>query len=251
MLTEAIVIKTWPYSESSLIVWLLGRECGSVRALAKGARRLKGRSPEALDLFSQIRVSVRLPRGDGLGSMGSVELKRTWPYLRGDLGRLTLASLAMETLGSVASHSAPEPYYYMEAVEYLEALEHAEGPGSLTACLLLRLLEHAGYPPRPGPGIDPEALPEKVAYDFGEGTFIGGTDASGASGGARRTMALPRGFVENLMQLQGAPPLDGSFLIPSRHGTLVLQWLVAVWEDHLHQKLRSAKLLETLTVAAR
>lgn len=248
MLTEAIVIKTWPYSESSLIVWLLGRECGSVRALAKGAKRLKGRSPEALDLFSQIRISVRLPKGEGIGSMGSIELKRTWPYLRSDLGRLTLASLAMETLGSVASHSASEPYFYLEAVQYLEALEHAEGPGSLTACLLVRLLDHAGYPPRLAPGLDPEALPEKVAYDFREGTFVG---IAGAQGGTHRTMALPREFVQNLLNCHGLPPLDGSFVIPSRHGALVLRWLVAVWEDHLHQTLRSAKLLDTLTPAAR
>ena len=74
MQTEALILKTWPYSESSTIAWLLLRDMGTVRAMAKGARRLKGKTAVALDTFSKIQVGLRLPRKDGLANLGSVGL---------------------------------------------------------------------------------------------------------------------------------------------------------------------------------
>lgn len=240
MQTEAIVLKTWPYSETSLIVWVLLREHGAVRALAKGARRLKGRTAAALDSFSLIRASVRLPQREGLAMLGSVELKRSWDYLHRDLRRLALASTAMEILGNVAADSPREPFFFEEARSFLEQLETSESPGSLTAALLLRLLFHAGYGPRLDEGLDAGALPEAMNYDFGEGAFVGEAGARKPSQAVR----LPGELVQTVVAWKGAPPLGPEFKLPARLGPVALRWLIRVWADHLHQEFRSVEFLE-------
>lgn len=245
MQTEAIVLKTWPYSESSLVVWLLLRDHGAVRALAKGARRLKGHTAAALDGFSVIRASVRLPQREGLAMLGSVELRRSWDYLHRDLRRLALASTALEILGAVAADSPREPFFFEEALAFLEGLEASESPGSLTAALLLRLLHHAGYAPRLAEEMNPDALPEAMSYEFESGTFA---DAEAAVHGAR-SMRLPGELVGYLIGTGGPPPLGPAFLLPSRLGPVALRWLVRVWSDHLHQEFRSVEFLEKMVLA--
>ena len=49
--SEAIVIRTIDFSETSLILTLFSREFGKVRGIAKGARQLKNSFDSALDLL--------------------------------------------------------------------------------------------------------------------------------------------------------------------------------------------------------
>jgi recombinational DNA repair protein (RecF pathway) len=244
MHADAIVLKTWPYSESSLIVWLLLREHGAIRALAKGGRRLKGRTAAALDGFSVIRASVRLPQREGLAMLGAVELRRSWDYLHRDLRRLALASTAMEILGAVAADSPHETFFFDEAEAYLSGLEGSVSPGSLTAALLLRLLHHAGYAPRLAPGLEAAALPESMYYDFNDGSFVDEASAPQRS----KSMHLPPALVAAV--IGGAPPLTADFVLPARVGPVALRWLARVWADHLHQEFRSMEFLEQTVLSA-
>lgn len=244
MQTEALVLKTWPYSESSTIAWLLLKDEGAVRALAKGARRLKGRTAAALDIFSRVQVGLRLSRKDGLANLGSVTLKQTWPYLRSDLNRLALASTALEIMGHVASISPHEPFFFAETIHYLDLLAETPGPGSLTALLLLRLLCHAGYPPRLEDGLDPETLPAYLIYDFDEGTFR----ASGEGHGTARAVRLPRDVVAPILANMPARPLESAHLFGASQGRSILRWLIRVWEDHLRQELVSKSFLEEMVL---
>lgn len=262
MQTEALTLKTWPYSESTLIVSLLTPEHGVIRVMAKGARRLTGRTAATLDLLAHLRANVRLASGDGLGNLGSTELIDSWDYLRTDLKRFALASVGMEIVSAVATFSPHEPFFFLESIDFLRGLQTSEAPGSLTAALLLRLLHHAGYPPRLAEGAAGGSIAPKMVYDFYEGT-IGAASAPGsaspeigsdaidrsreatstAPGG--RYFPLPGPLVEQIAGALGRPPhLDERFILPTSHGAVALRWLVRVWEDHLNQKIQSLDFLE-------
>lgn len=239
MLTDALVLKTWPYSESTLIVSLLTRDEGVARVLAKGARRIQGQSNAAFDLFSLLRAKMRTRSGEGLGSLSSAELRRSWGYLRTDLKRLALASIGLEILGAVAANSVHEPYFFDEATAFLTGLESSPAPGTFTTLLLVRLLHHAGHPPRLDEALEGAALPDRLAYDFREGSI------KETSGTANGVLPLPRSLVERILPAMESPPaLDPEFVIPSGDGRLLLRWLIRVWEDHLNQKFPSAQFLE-------
>lgn len=256
---DALVLSTSPYSETTLIVRLLSREEGVVRALAKGARRMKEQNAAAFDLFARVRVSVRLASEDRLGTIRAVELVRDWPWLRSDLRRLALASVALETLGAVAELSPPEPFFFDEACSFLERMGPAAAPGSLACALLLRLLHHAGHPPEVDVSLlEPSVGRRDAEYDFRTGTLrsAGAYDPPGAHGAdappsekdSRPTLRLPSDLLPPLLPaLLRPPPLDAErFRLPGRTGAIALDWLVRVWEDHLHRPLRSRAFLERI-----
>lgn len=56
--TKAIVLRNRRFSESSLVVTLLGRECGRLDVLAKGCRREKNPMHGHLDLYQEEEVLV-------------------------------------------------------------------------------------------------------------------------------------------------------------------------------------------------
>ena len=247
-MTDAIVLKTAPYSESTLIVWLLTREEGVARVIAKGARRIKGRNSAALDLMSHVHVSLRMPARDGLGILRSVDLKGTWSFLRSDLKRFAFASVALEILGAVAGISAHETFFFDEAFTYLQRLESARAPGSLTAALLLRLLHHAGHPPHLGKDLEENTLTGKMGYDFADGT-IRPLPAGTPHGG--RWFTLPKPLVGRILPALEKPPgLDDTFSVPASEGATLLRWLLRIWEDHLNQKIHSAEFLEEVVFKA-
>jgi len=55
---RAIVIRTFPFGDTSCVVTLFTREYGKLRALAKGAWRPKSGFDAALDLLSICQVLV-------------------------------------------------------------------------------------------------------------------------------------------------------------------------------------------------
>lgn len=247
--TDAIVLKTSPYSESTLIVWLLTREEGAHRALAKGARKLKGQTAAAFDMFSVVSAKLRLPQREGLGMLTAVSLKSDWPYLRADLRRLTLASIGMEVLGAVASTSHAEPFFFDEAMKFLTLLEKSEAPGSLTSLLLLRLLHHAGHPPQLEDGLSLDALPAKPVFDF-----MSGQIRASVLPGSKSScfMTLTRSLVVDMNpQLNKVPALNSTFSIRGADGVLLLRWLVRIWADHLHQPIHAMEYWEKTNVASK
>lgn len=64
--TEAIVLRTRRFSESSLVATLLGRECGRLDVLAKGCRREKSPMYGHLDLYQKEYILVLRRASAGL-----------------------------------------------------------------------------------------------------------------------------------------------------------------------------------------
>jgi len=73
--SDAIVIKTVDFSESSLILTLYTRNFGKIHGIAKGARRLKNPFESALDLLSQISVSFIRKNSDVLDLLTEAKLR--------------------------------------------------------------------------------------------------------------------------------------------------------------------------------
>lgn len=64
--TDAIVLKTVEWSETSLVVTLFTKDFGKISAIAKGARRLKSPFESALDLLSLSSVVFLKKSGESL-----------------------------------------------------------------------------------------------------------------------------------------------------------------------------------------
>ncbi|MFM1996495.1 MAG: hypothetical protein RLZZ111_882 [Planctomycetota bacterium] len=104
--TRAIVLRTFPFGESSCVVSLYTREHGKLRALAKGAWRPKGSFDAALDLLSTCQVLVLRKSSDSLDLLTEATLEhrfRVGHSLASYLAALDLAEL-LDSLTADGDH---------------------------------------------------------------------------------------------------------------------------------------------------
>src|SRR5574340_370441 len=94
--TDAIVLHAFDYSETSRIMRLATRDAGVQSALARGARRSRGRFATALDLFAQGNAHLYLKDGRDLQTLSAFESTVSRPALGADLDRFTGAAVVGE-----------------------------------------------------------------------------------------------------------------------------------------------------------
>jgi hypothetical protein len=240
--TEAIILGISPYGESTLILHLLTRELGVIRAMVKGALRTHSRSQASFDPLTRVHVNVRLKNPDSLGVIGDIRPLDNWAYLHVNMTRYAYAAAGVEIIGNIAATTGQDPFYFEESCRYMELLEHAAGPGSLMIILLVRLLHHSGFVPRVPENWSPESIPDHPEYRFDTQTF-----SVGSSFRSEYSMPLTGKALAPLVPaIKNPPGLNDPFQVTAPDGILLLQWLVRVWEDHLNTRFKSIKFLREM-----
>lgn len=107
--TNALVVRTVDFSESSSIVTLFTRDLGKVRGLAKGARRIKNPFETSLDLLASIRVSFIRKNSDALDLLTEAKLIRRFRPTRRNLRGLYAGYYLVETLDAATVDYEPNP----------------------------------------------------------------------------------------------------------------------------------------------
>jgi DNA repair protein RecO (recombination protein O) len=115
VVTDAIVLHSFDYLESSRILKLVTREAGVRSVLARGARRSKKRFGSALDLYAQGTAELQLKIGRDLDTLGDFDVVRARPQLAMQMSRFTGAS-AIAELTLRFARDAADPGLF-EAVE--------------------------------------------------------------------------------------------------------------------------------------
>src|ERR1043165_7612776 len=90
--TEAVVLHSFDYLESSRITRLLTREAGLRSVLARGAKKSAKRFGAALDLFVQGTAELDIKPGRDLDTLNAFDLSRTRAGLGQDLSRFAGAA---------------------------------------------------------------------------------------------------------------------------------------------------------------
>jgi DNA repair protein RecO (recombination protein O) len=152
---QGIVVRTYPYSETSCIATIFTREFGKLRALAKGAWRPKNAFDSALDLLSICQVLVLRRSSGGLDLLTEASLERRFRVgrsLAGFHGGMYLAEL----LDALTAEADPQPEMF-DAVETAlitlsadsDAWSSASAPVAVLAAELA-LLQAGGHGPAVG-----------------------------------------------------------------------------------------------------
>ncbi len=110
-ITEAIVLHTFPYSESSKIVRLATRDHGVVSAVAKGAHRTKSAFGARLQILSDGVAHVYVRHNRDLQTLSAFDLTKDRQVLARDLRRYA-AALAMAELVLRFAPQEPNPDLY-------------------------------------------------------------------------------------------------------------------------------------------
>jgi DNA repair protein RecO (recombination protein O) len=95
-ISPAIIMRTWEFGESDLMVSFFTPEEGRLKGVAKGARKSRQRFANCLDLFCLTRLEYERRREQGVYFLHSGKLMDAFPGLRSDFSALSLASYMIE-----------------------------------------------------------------------------------------------------------------------------------------------------------
>jgi DNA repair protein RecO (recombination protein O) len=144
--SDAIVIRTVPWSETSLIVTLLTRGFGKVSAIAKGARRLKSPFDGSLDLLSLCSVVFIDKSGDVLDVLTESKLIRRFRSASANLDALNCGYYLADVLNRITESDRELSDLFHLTDQTLTLLDQGLPPLSLTVRFewqCLRMLGHA------------------------------------------------------------------------------------------------------------
>ena len=148
LVTDAIVLHTFDYLESSRIVRLITQDGGIRSALAKGARRSRRRFGSGLDLFAQGSASFHVKPGRDLDTLTGFEDVRPRTDLANDLDRFSGAEAIAEIALRFGGTSADAPMFETIAA-VLDVLAAAPASDARTVSIAgaWRLVSVLGHTP--------------------------------------------------------------------------------------------------------
>ena len=165
---HGLVLRTRPFTETSLIVNWLTLEFGRVSTVAKGARRAKSAFRGKLDLFYEAEFSLQRSSRSELHTLREVVLHETNVALRHELGYLQQAAYCSALIEQATEKETPLPVIFELMRGFLHALPVGSPEPQNIFGFELKLLEELGLQPdletsklTPGAKLVAKALQEK------------------------------------------------------------------------------------------
>lgn len=143
---EAVVLRHNDWGEADRLLGLYSLEMGKLRALAKGARKLRSRKAGHLEPFT--RVNLLLARGRDLPLITQAETVEAYLPLREDLAGATYASYVVELLDRFTYEEGENRALYRLLVDTLSRLCQAQDRDLVVRYYEIRLLDLVGFRPQ-------------------------------------------------------------------------------------------------------
>lgn len=143
---EAVVLRHSDWGEADRLLVLFTREQGKLRAVAKGARRVRSRKAGHLEPFT--RVTLMLARGRDLWIVTQADTVDAYLPLREDLERIAHASYVLELLDRFTYEEGANRPLYQLLIETLARLAALEDPFLALRYYEIRLLDLLGFRPQ-------------------------------------------------------------------------------------------------------
>jgi len=147
--SEAIILKSFNWSESSRTVVFFSREHGKLALIDKGGRSIKSKRGRLLP-FCRLDLLYYASRKEGSGYISGNDIIESFSLeSEGSLGRLAYGSAACELLYLLLPERQEQPELYELFIVYLKqiSLTNKFGLPALFLAFFLRLLSLLGYHP--------------------------------------------------------------------------------------------------------
>lgn len=170
--TRTVVLKTYPYSDTSKILRLMTRDHGPRSAIAKGARRSGSKFGGLIEPFAEGYATLYLKENRDLHTLSDFDLIRERQALGRDLPRYAGGSVVCEMVMRLAPAHRDDRLFKV-LVSGLDALVDAERDDVEGTALrqVWRVVAALGFAPdlRRCVGCGREVGEEEARFDFAEG----------------------------------------------------------------------------------
>jgi len=143
--TNAIVLKTVEYSESSVIATLFTREKGKTAVIAKGARRPKSKFAAFLVPGQLLEVVYYYKQSRSVHTLSDISYSKKLNSLRVEIDKMALMMTTLELTGQLLHDNEVNQPLYDFIETFLEWSDKQDKiPRSLFPYIQLRLAEYVG-----------------------------------------------------------------------------------------------------------
>ena len=147
VVSAAIVLHAFNYSESSRILRLATREAGVQTVMARGARASQRRFGSAVDLFAEGEVQFEVRPGRDMHTLTRFDVVRSRAALGGSLERFDGASALTEVMLRVAGDDDTPADAFDALQSGLDAIASDAAPTVATIAATWQLLASLGFEP--------------------------------------------------------------------------------------------------------
>jgi DNA repair protein RecO (recombination protein O) len=243
--TEAIVLDSAEYSETSKLARLFSPALGKLSVLAKGARRKGSRVGAGLEPFTHVNLTLYLKETADLGTLKEIEVIESFSYLREDLIKMALASLYVEAIKVALAPGARNYSLFKLTLAYLDSLRRSRDAVGLTVHFLLKLLKDLGLQPVVERCVRCGATEGIRYFHLRRGGVVCARCAG--AGETSELVELDPGEYRVLKKSVETPIRSVERIRLSRkQSKALLQLLIRVLEYHLESQLRSVRFLEQM-----
>jgi DNA repair protein RecO (recombination protein O) len=146
--TEAIVLKSMKYRDTSKIVTFYAKDYGKLKGIAKGARTAKNKFGSALEPMTLSMLVLYKKEHRDLHLISQCDVIDSFINLTEDLDRMTTALAVIELVNQVTHHEERNPALFALLGETLSALNSSlKNYSSYFYAFQLRLASLFGYAP--------------------------------------------------------------------------------------------------------
>ncbi len=243
---EAILLRRFPYSESSLVARVFSRKHGKIGLLARGAHRPKSRFYCVLDHFDTLELDWRHQPGRELMELRRGDILTRRAVIANDLETYRAGAVACELVDLACPTGQREPGTWVRLVRCLDELALcARPPWEATVAFELGFLEEHGICPAlescascGGPAPPPVPSEARACFSASCGGRMCLACNDEARDAGRRVGTMPLDVLDAASQLlRGAP--QGERITPLATPLLVrLKDFVERFLDH-HLEVRA------------
>lgn len=146
--TEAVVLKSMKYRDTSKVVTFYTKEYGKIKGIAKGARTAKNKYGSSLEPMTKACLVLYKKEHRDLHLISQCDAIDSFRHLSEDLDRLSMALAVLELVNQVTHDEERKPVLYNLLVEILSALDcSTKNYANYLQAFRLRLAAIYGYAP--------------------------------------------------------------------------------------------------------
>ena len=146
---DAVVLRRYPYRETSVIVTCLTDRHGKIKGLVKGLRAQPNRHRSAMEPLTVNRIVFYDTRTSQIHLISQCDLLLPLVQLQRDLETMRSASLCVDLADHVVPLEEPQPTIYRLLKDTLERLAlGGSDRAALEAHFIVRMLRLAGFQPQ-------------------------------------------------------------------------------------------------------
>ncbi len=146
--TIAITLKSRKWGDADRILTFYTKHVGKIRAVARGARRLKSRMGAALEPLTICDLNLFEKSGDSLYRVSQVDLIEPFVPFRENLTLMAAAARMTNVVAAVTPDGDPDPRLYETLEQGLYSLQASDDPGLTALLFQIRLLGLIGFRPQ-------------------------------------------------------------------------------------------------------